>query len=322
MRTALVGAVDSTRVALEALAEAGHPPVELFTLPPARGARRHSDYVDLAPAARRLGVRVTTAPDVNAPEVLGRLHELELDYLMVIGWSQICRRELLEVAGRGAIGYHPAALPENRGRAVIPWTILQGAAGTGSTLFWMDEGMDSGDILAQVRFAVDPDETAASLYAKHMDALRRMLLDVLPRLDRGDAPRTAQDHSQATYCAKRTADDGYIDWSRPAAEIEVLVRAVGPPYPGAFTFHRGRRLTLLRCAYVGDAPYWGMSGQIQRVDHAGALVQCGDRKHLLVRLVRPEGGESVHPQEIVRNHERLGMNWPDLCRPASMESDR
>lgn len=307
MRTALVGAVGSTQVALEALAAAGHPPVAVFTLPPERSAR-HSDYVDLSGDAARCGTEVVHAPNVNAPEVLERMREMDLDYLLVIGWSQICGADLLGVARRGSIGYHPAALPENRGRAVIPWTILQGIDRTGSTLFWMDEGMDSGDILIQETFAVAPDETAATLYAKHMDALGRMLSAVAPRLASGDAPRTPQDHSRATYCARRTMRDGWIDWDRPAREVWTLIRASGDPYPGAFTVHGDAKLVVWTADYIGTAPYVGLPGQVQALSADGALVRCGDGEHVLLRTVQLGDGPRAGAAEVLKNHVRLGID--------------
>ncbi|HKG91032.1 MAG TPA: methionyl-tRNA formyltransferase [Gemmatimonadaceae bacterium] len=313
MRMVLIGAVDSTRVALEALARHGAPPAALFTLAPGRGARRHSDYVELRPLAERLGVPVVEAPDVNAPEALARLRLLAPDYALVIGWSQLCRAEFLRTPRLGAVGFHPAPLPENRGRAVIPWTILQGRADTGATLFWMDEGADSGDVLLQERFAVAPDETAATLYAKHLAALGRMLDRAIPQLLLGTAPRVPQDHARATYCAKRVRADGLIDWRAPAREVWRLVRAVGDPYPGAFTHLRGRALTVWAADYVGPAPYHGLPGQVQALGDGGALVQCGDGEHVLLRTVQPEGDdERADAQTLLRIHERLGVDLGEL----------
>jgi len=306
MRTALIGAVDSTRVALATMADAGHPPAALLTLPPTRAAR-HSDYVDLEPLARSLGVRVVHAPDVNGDDALAALAALEPDHVFVIGWSQICRAPLLAACGRGAIGYHPAPLPRLRGRGVIPWTIVLGERESGSTLFWLDEGMDSGDVLDQACFPVAPDETAASLYAKHLVALETMLRRSLDRLARGDAPRTPQDHDRATYCARRTPADGFIDWRRSADEVWTLIRASGAPYPGAFTFRGGERLVVWSAERVHDRRYHGVPGQVQAVDARGALVQCGDGDHVLLRDVQlgaGSGGASA-----LKVHERLG---PDV----------
>jgi len=307
MRSALVGAVESTALVLRALVRAGHPPEILVTLPLEKSAR-HSDFVDLRPLAREAGVEWTEAAQINAPEVVADLARRGLDHLFVIGWSQIVGKELLALASRGAIGFHPAPLPELRGRAVIPWTILLGRRTTGSSLFWMDEGMDSGDLLAQELFDVAEDETAATLISKHESALDRMLARVVSRLASGTASRTRQDHARASYCARRTAADGLVDWTRSAREVWTLVRAVGDPYPGAFTFSGGRQLVLWSAELVESAPYFGLPGQVQQLAPDGsALVACADG-FVRLRLVQLEAGARVPPARVLKIHERLGLD--------------
>jgi methionyl-tRNA formyltransferase len=308
MRIVLVGAVESTRVALEALAGAGAPPVALATLPPARAAR-HADYVDLAPLAASLGVPVVDAVRINDPEVVARLRDFAPDHLMVVGWSQICGDEVRALAPGGAIGYHPSLLPRDRGRGVLPWTILLEREETASTFFWMDEGMDSGDLLAQERFAVAPDETAASLYAKHMAALRALVAATVPLLRGGAPPRTPQDHARATWCARRTPEDGLIDWTLPARRVWALVRASGDPYAGAFTFLGGERVVVVSASLEGPGPYAGFPGQVQALRDDGALVQCGDGAHVLLRTLRREDGTEVPARALLTNHARLGIDW-------------
>lgn len=311
MQTALVGAVESTAVTLECLGRSGRPPAALFTLPLSLSTR-HSDFVDLRPLARRFGVPVVDTPNSNAPEALDHLRSLKPRYVFVIGWSQICRREFLDIPTDGAIGFHPALLPENRGRAVIPWTILQRKREAGATLFWMDEGMDSGDVLWQERIALATDETAASLYRKVNETLRGMMDQVIPRLEKGDAPRLPQDHSRATYCAKRTPADGLIEWALPADAVWTHVRAVGDPYPGAFTFFKGRKLLVWEADYVGESPHTGLPGQIQVLDDSGALVQCGDGKHVWLRTVQVDGQERTSPRSVLRNHAKLGIDLMEI----------
>jgi methionyl-tRNA formyltransferase len=308
MRTALIGAVESSRVALAALIDAGAPPAVVVTLGRDHAAR-HSDYVDLAPLARDANIPVLSAPKINDPGIVDALEELKLDYMFVIGWSQICAPALLATAPRGAVGYHPAPLPAMRGRAVIPWTILRGVRQSASTLFWIDDGVDSGDVLAQRFFDVAEDETAATLYAKHMIALRGMMPDVIGQLSSGQPNRAPQDHSRATYCARRTAEDGIIDWSKPAREIWTLIRAVGAPYPGAFTFLKGTKLTVLDASYIGAAPYFGLPGQVQALMEEGALVQCGDGEHVLLRhIILGAAAEPVRAASAVKQHARFGID--------------
>ncbi|MGL5873563.1 MAG: methionyl-tRNA formyltransferase [Xenococcaceae cyanobacterium] len=309
MQIILVGAVDSTKIALETLVKLGAPPAALFTLPPNKAAR-HSDYIDLEPIATQYGIPTEAAINVNSKEVLDRLRFYQPDYILVIGWSQICLAEFLSIAKVGAIGCHPALLPENRGRAVVPWTILQRVKQTGLSLFWLDEGADSGDLILQKKISVADDETATTLYAKHCDAIANLLAQLIPFLEAGKVPRIPQQHDRATYCAKRVADDGLIDWNLPADEVWTLIRAVTKPYPGAFTFYKGKQLTIWSAEYIGKTSYWGLPGQIQIIDERGVLVQCGDRQHILVKDY-----EFVGEAEItLKIHDKLGIDLLSIYR--------
>jgi methionyl-tRNA formyltransferase len=293
----VVGAVDSTRVALEALgAAAGWRVAGLVTLEPELAAR-HSDFVDLAPLAAGLGAPVLAVDRVNAADAIARIAALEADYLFVIGWSQLCGPELMALAPGRVIGYHPAPLPRMRGRAAIPWTILAAEPITASTLFWIDEGMDSGPILDQQFLHVAPDETAGSLYRRHIAALAAMLKRTLPRIAAGEPPREAQDERYATWTARRIPADGRIDWGAPAARIDRLIRAVGRPYPGAFTELGGARLTIWAAAPspVG-ARHLALPGQVIARDAGGFTVMCGDGAALEVGEWGGEwGGERAPP---------------------------
>lgn len=283
MQAIVVGAVESTRVAVRSLAMApGWVLDAVITLPPDL-ASRHSDFIDLAPDAAAAGAELVHAADSNAPPVIDLVAARRPDMVFVIGWSQICRPAFRAAAADRVIGYHPAPLPRLRGRGVIPWTILLGEPITAGTLFWIDDGVDSGDILAQQFFHVSPDETAATLYARHMAALGEMLGASLAALAAGAAPRTPQDARHATWAARRTPADGRIDWQRPAAEIERLVRAVGHPYPGAVTTARGEPLVVWAGELWPDSPRHAASpGQVIAADADSFVVRCGDGSALRV----------------------------------------
>ena len=296
MRIVFVGTVEGSKVAFDAIARAGFVPNLVVTLPP-EVAHRHSDFVDLSGPARDAGSRVFYAKDINAPETLDAIGAEAPDLCLVIGWSQICRQPFREIARLGNIGFHPAALPRLRGRAVIPWTILTGQRETGSTLFWLDEGVDSGAILLQKRFPVAPDETARTLHAKHVGALELMLPEALSLVEAGTAPRVLQDHEQATYCAKRTADDGLIDWRSPAADILRLIRACGDPYPGAFTYQGGEKLAIAHAVGLPASDrFIGLIGQVQCFTDEGFAVRCGDGQCIDVQSWqwRPGGLPKMH----------------------------
>lgn len=243
---------------------------------------RHSDFVDLRPLARNHGIPLIEVRNSNDSAALKTLRHLTPDLVWVVGWSQLCGPEFLAIPRYGAIGFHPAKLPENRGRAVIPWTILQGASSTASTLFWLGEGMDDGDIILQKEFAVTQDETAESLIGKHMTSLDRMVREVATIAEPADIPAVPQDHSRASYCARRVMEDGLIEWQAPAKDVWRFIRAVGRPYPGAFTFVNGAQMTIWNADFVGRQPIWAMPGQIVQASEDGYVVQCGDREHILV----------------------------------------
>lgn len=277
MRAAIIGAVESTQVALEAVGRApGWEAALVLTLHPELAAR-HSDFVDLAPTAARLGARLCTVRNVNDPDALEQLRAATPDIILVIGWSQICGDGVTACAPGRIIGYHPAALPRLRGRAVIPWTILNREPITAGSLFWIDEGVDTGAILDQQFFHVSPVETAEGLYAKHMDALSQMLDRTLSALVAGHERRDVQDEALATWAARRTAEDGRIDWRAPARDIALLVRAVGRPYPGAFTATGQDRLVVWSAKVADGSCHNATVGQVvTRRDCGGFTVMCGD----------------------------------------------
>lgn len=277
MRAVVVGAVGSTAILLEELAAAKgwHVPL-LVTLPfEARG--RHSDFVDLEPLARRAGADIHRTRKTNSDETLSAVREAAPDLIFVIGWSQLCGPDFLALAPDSVVGYHPAALPRLRGRAAIPWTILLDEPITAGSLFWMEEGTDDGDLLAQHFFHVGRDETAQTLYDRHMDALSAMLKECLPALARGERRRTVQDHRFATWAAKRTPADGLVDWTRSAVDIDRLVRAVGRPYPGAFTYSQGEKLVIWKSeVLIGDWRYHARPGQLVAREADMLVVATGE----------------------------------------------
>ena len=143
MKVAFVGAVEGSALALKALIAADMAPGLVVTLTP-EAASRHSDFYDLSPLASQGGSDLACITNINAPETIDTLRQFGADLVLVIGWSQICKDEFRSVARIGNIGFHPAALPRLRGRAVIPWTILLGERTTAASLFWIDEGTELG----------------------------------------------------------------------------------------------------------------------------------------------------------------------------------
>lgn len=264
---------------------------------------RHSDFSDLAPLAEKAGAKLHRSANSNESETIAAIRAANPDYVFVIGWSQICGDEFLGICPGKAIGYHPAPLPRLRGRAAIPWTILLADPVTAGSLFWLADGTDTGDILRQEFFHVASDECAQTLYDKHMAALRRILARALSELAKGVERRVPQDERYATWAAKRTPQDGLIDWCGSAAEIDRLIRAVGRPYPGAFTEAAGTKLTIWSASPANGAErYHAMPGQIVACHETSLTVQTGRG---LLTIHEWEAGENAKP---LRLHQLLGTN--------------
>lgn len=282
MRIVLIGTVESTAVTLRAMVESGHAPVAVVSLDPDL-AGRHSDFVDMTPLASAAGAAFIPVRSVNAPEVVERIAELAPDWLVVVGWSQILHQPLLATARIGTVGYHPSPLPELRGRAVLAWTILLGRTWTAGTLFTLEAAVDSGRILAQQRFDLDPRETLRTLIDKHLAALAEMWAELLPRMAADDVSGARQDEARISHCGKRTAEDGRIDWTSSSSDVDRLVRAVAAPFPGAFTERAGERLLIWEAEPWIGATHYGPPGQILAVEGIEFLVACSLGEALLVR---------------------------------------
>ncbi len=250
----------------------------------------HGDYVDLGPAAGEHGIPVVRVRDLGDPAELQRLRALAPDLVCVFGWSRLLPAAVLEIPPLGCIGSHPALLPEHRGRHPITWALVEGLSESGLTFFYLDEGADSGDILWQRSFAIDPDDDAASVYRKVEDLAADAIQEFLPRLADGTAQRVPQDDARATYWRRRTDADRVIDWSQPAARIHDLVRGLARPYVGATTLVGGEETVVWRAALpagalTGEPAAAEVPGTVVSRDRETMDVRCADS---YVRLLEVE----------------------------------
>jgi len=192
------------------------------------------------------GLPVATPDDPNAPDIVARVAAARPDFLFSFYYRKMLKAPLLAVAPRGALNMHGSLLPRYRGRAPVNWAVLHGEKTTGATLHYMTEKPDNGDIVAQTAVPILPDDVAQEVFDKVTVAAELTLDGVLPALVKGTAPRTPQDLRSGGYFGGRRPEDGQIDWSRDATTIHNLVRAVAPPYPGAFTTVAGVPARVLR----------------------------------------------------------------------------
>ncbi len=207
-------------------------------------AKKKSGRIYVDDFANKHGIAVLKINHVNDWEVIDALREHGIDWLFIIGWSQIASSEVIHAPAKGAIGAHPTLLPQGRGRAAIPWAIIKGLSKTGVTFFKMDEGVDTGPILGQYEIPLEADETAASLYGRVNTAHEQLIEKIWDDLKYDRIEPIVQDESQATYWEGRTPADGLLTERMSASEADRLVRATTRPYPGAFIEHEGMQTTI------------------------------------------------------------------------------
>jgi len=240
----------------------------------------------VAETAARYDIPVITPDDPNAAETMADIAALKPDFLFSFYYRQLLKSPLLATATRGAYNMHGSLLPKYRGRVPVNWAVLHGERETGATLHRMVEKADAGDIVAQQAVPILPDDTAKEVFDKVTLAAEMCLDRILPALIDGTAAHTPQDLARGAYFGGRKPEDGRIDWFRPASEIHNLVRAVAPPYPGAFSDTSKGRLRVLHTLPVPDLAI----GPPALFAAAGSLyANCGDGSVLRLLAVELDG---------------------------------
>lgn len=193
-------------------------------------------------------IQLIEIEDIN--EEINCLKEIQPDYIIVAGWRQIISKEILDIPKYGVISFHPSPLPVGRGPAPIINTILLGMEWSASTMFFMDEGVDSGDVIAQEIFYINPNDYAIDVYNKYIEASIQLCKAYLPLLKDGEElTRYQQDNTEATYFPKRTLKDNEITLFDTLEQINRKIRAFSKPYLGAFIKHDYKKLIIERCRF-------------------------------------------------------------------------
>jgi methionyl-tRNA formyltransferase len=270
MKILFVGTVRFSRRCLGEILDQGGEVVGVLTLP-AEKARFNSDYADLGNFCAKWAVPCHRIGNINDPETVHLIRSLAPDVIFVFGWSQLIRKEVLDLPPLGCIGSHPALLPRNRGRHPLIWALVEGLEESGLTFFYLGEGADDGDIFWQRPFPITLEDDASTLYAKMEELGVQAIREFLPQLQAGNAPRIPQDHRLATTWRKRGEKDGEITWSAPSLTTYNLVRALTRPYVGAHTWYGEHRLLVWRASLLK-----ARLTPEQEALAAGTVLACGD----------------------------------------------
>lgn len=236
---------------MEAIYEAGGELALALTLRD-DAAKKKSGRVFLDDFCEKKHIPLLKVAHINDQTSVEEVRKADLDWLFIIGWSQIAGAALLGAPRKGVLGIHPTLLPVGRGRAAIPWAILKGLDKTGVTLFKLDEGVDTGPILNQLTIVMTPETTATELYADVDKAHVSLIKNTIPLLLNDTIMLREQDDAQASVWPGRKPEDGLIDLQGSVVAAERLTRAVTRPYPGAFIFEDGRKLVIWKASIVDE----------------------------------------------------------------------
>lgn len=302
MRLLFLGTPDFALPSLEALAASKHEVIEVVTAPDrprGRGHRMSPTPVALAAEAR--GIPVYKTGKLSAIEAVEHIAHLRPDALVLVALGQIVPKALLDLPPFGCINLHPSLLPKYRGAAPIHAPLLAGERVTGVTTMFMDEGLDTGDIIFQVPVPIGPDENAGELHDRLAKEGAKLLLQTIDALERGEAPRKPQEHSEASYAGK--VEKVEVDWAKPAEVVANTIRGLAP-VPGAYTWYGERRLKLHRGKPIPVDGTREKAGTVVSVSDEGITVATGD-EGVLVTEVQPEGKPVMRAVEFARGYRVL-----------------
>jgi len=227
------------------------------------------------------------------------------DICFVVGWYWLVSESLIQSVPGGFVGVHNSLLPKYRGGAPLVWAMIRGEKTVGFSMFSFTPGMDDGPLWWQKAVPVLQSDYIADICGKIETLLIGGLGKVYQEIIAGTrTPRTQPAHG-ATYCARRTAEDGRIDWQWPCARIYDFIRAQSRPYPGAYTMLDNRKLTVWR-ATPTDIVYCGTPGQVVKIDEAGAYVATGDDHPIVLNEVGCEGRDAPAGEILRSITVRLG----------------
>lgn len=300
-RIVFLGAPEFAVPSLRALAER-FDIVEVITQPdrPAgRGRRLQEPPVKVA--ALELGLPVWQPESLRGREARDRLRALQPDCGVVVAYGEILRPAVLAVPRHGFVNVHASLLPAHRGASPVSAAILAGDDETGVSIMLLDEGMDTGPVLAQERTAILPDDTRGGLEGRLAALGADLVARVLPRWLAGEVAPQPQDHARATFSGQLTKADGLIDWGRPASYLERLCRAMDP-WPGAYTTWDGRSLKVWR-GQLAAARTRVAPGTVV-AEPGPAAVGTGEGLLRLV-TVQPEGKPPMSAEDFVRGRPRF-----------------
>ena len=222
------------------------------------------------------------------------------DLCIVVGWYWLIKKEVLNSVPYGFIGIHNSLLPKYRGGSPLVWAIINGERRVGFSLFSFSDGIDDGPLWGQKTIDISDNEYIGEIVTRIEKETVEFLKEKYPLILKYSIKPVLQKEDDATYCSQRIPEDGKIDWSLSSIKIFNFIRAQSKPYPGAFTYFRSKKMTVLE-AYPLDITYFGTPGQVARINHDGVWVICGDQKPIVINRVQYDSENILPAHEVIRS---------------------
>ncbi|MEX6585498.1 methionyl-tRNA formyltransferase [Paraclostridium bifermentans] len=203
-------------------------------------------YRGVDEVADKFNLNLYEEKNINDQNFLNKIKSLNLDLIVCVNFDQILKKDIINLPNIGCINTHASLLPKYRGRAPLNWAMINGEKYSGVTVHFIDEGIDTGDIILQEKIKIDEDDYICDLLNKVKNTYPKIVLNAIQSLENNNINLIKPDLSKGFYVNKRTKDDGKIDFSKPSKDIMNFIKAISKPYPGAFLYHNNKKIIIWR----------------------------------------------------------------------------
>lgn len=301
MKVVYMGTPDFAVAPLEAILKAGHEVTAVVTQPDKqKGRGKEVQMTPVKECALKYGIPVLQPVKIKEPEAIEELKRYPADIFVIAAFGQLLSEEILHMPRFGCINIHASLLPAYRGAAPIQWVIINGEKKTGVTIMQMAKGLDTGDMLLKKEVLIDEKETGESLHDKLMTAGAELIVEVLPKIEKGEIVPEKQDDTQSCYASRLTKSMGLIDWTRDAVSIERLVRGLNS-WPSAYTVYKGKTLKIWEADVIAGKSSF-KPGTVAEVGKDYFDVAAGEGL-LRIKTLQLEGKKKVSVRDFLLGYE-------------------
>ena len=303
MKILFMGTPEPAAKCLEALINSSHKVVAVITQPDRpKGRGLNITASAVKELALKNQIPVYQPEKIKDKAAVDLVRKISPDLIVVAAYGKILPKDIIDFPKHGSINVHASLLPKYRGAAPIQRGILNGEKETGITIQKVFEALDTGDIILQEKVPLEPDDNAHSLTIKLFVIGSELLVEAVDLIEKGRAQFIKQDEKQATYAAVLKKEDGIIDWKKSSEEIFNMIRALGP-WPGAFTYYKGKALKILAAEKIEMGNERCDGGKIIDLIKQEGFIIGACNGQILVKKVQPESGKAMSAYQFALGHK-------------------